>query len=48
MRVMRKLQREKTYDVRTSFSGIAYVVVCIMAFLFLMEAVVIAVRFIVG
>lgn len=48
MHAMRKLQREKTYDVRTSLQGIVYVVVCIVAFLFLMEAVVIAVRFIVG
>lgn len=45
---MRKMQREKTFDARMSLRGIAYVVVCIMAFLFLMELIVIAVRFIVG
>ena len=45
---MRKMQREKNFDVRTSLTGIVYVAVCIMAFLFLMEAIVIVVRFIVG
>ena len=48
MHVMRELQREKTYDLRTSLFGLASVVVCIIAFLFILEVVVIAVRFIVG
>ena len=48
MHVMRELQREKTYDLRMSLKGLGAVVVCIMAFLFVLEAVVIAVRFIVG
>lgn len=45
---MRELQREKTHDLRMSLRGLAYVVICIAAFLVLLEAVVIAVRFIVG
>ncbi|MBQ9067479.1 MAG: hypothetical protein IJ131_00235 [Eggerthellaceae bacterium] len=45
---MRNSQRENTLSVRTSLSGIASVVICIMAFLFVMAIVVIAVRFVVG
>ena len=48
MPTMRKMQREKTFDVRMSLRGIAYVVICIMAFIFLMGLVVVTVRFIVG
>ena len=45
---MRKMQRERTFDVRTSLEGIAFVVICIMAFVFFLEVVTVAVRFIVG
>ena len=48
MRVMRKTQREKTLDVRTSLQGIAFVFICIMALLFVMEVLVVAIRFIAG
>ena len=48
MRTMRTLQREKTFDVRQSVKGTASVVVCIMALLFAMEIIVVAVRFLVG
>ena len=45
---MRKLQREKGLSIGKSLEGIAFVIVCIMAFLFVMEMFVVVVRFFVG
>ena len=48
MPIMRKTQREKTFDLRTSLLGLASVVLCIAALLFVMEIVIVVARFVVG
>ncbi|MBQ9021327.1 MAG: hypothetical protein IJ113_04880 [Eggerthellaceae bacterium] len=48
MPVMLKMQREKKYDLYGSLQGLASVIICIAAFLFVMGAIIVVVRFIVG
>ena len=45
---MRALQRERNFDLRVAFRGIGYVMVTIIAFLLVLEGVIVVVRFLVG